>query len=159
APDAHGLDPARTPGRAEGRDRPRARHEGLAAARPRQGQADHPRHLPARRSGRGPSPHGKQRPHRQDRAHGGVTAPREEETMFDFGGKVLLLTGANGGITRAIARLFHGLGARMVLTDLNDAGLKAFGAELDGTGKRVATLKGDATRSADSDAAVKLAQD
>jgi len=78
--------------------------------------------------------------------------------MFDFTGKVLLLTGANGGITRAIARLFHQLGASLVLSDLNDAGLARFGAELDPSGQRVATLKGDATRSADSDAAVALAQ-
>ncbi|MBI3515745.1 MAG: SDR family oxidoreductase [Proteobacteria bacterium] len=79
--------------------------------------------------------------------------------MFDFGGKTLLLTGANGGITRAIARLFHVLGANLVLSDLNEAGLKGFGAELDPAGTRVATLKGDATKSADSDAAVKLAQE
>ena len=79
--------------------------------------------------------------------------------MFDFTGKVLLLTGANGGITRAIARLFHQQGASLVLSDLNDAGLKAFGAELDPAGKRVVTLKGDATKSADSDSAVRLARE
>src|SRR5580692_8455648 len=78
--------------------------------------------------------------------------------MFDFTGKVLLLTGANGGITRATALLFHQLGASLVLSDLDEAGLKGFGAELDPSGKRVVTLKGDATRSADSDAAVALAQ-
>ena len=58
--------------------------------------------------------------------------------------KVLLLTGANGGITRAVARLFHQLGASLVLSDLNEAGLRGFGAELDPTGGRVVTLKGDA---------------
>lgn len=79
--------------------------------------------------------------------------------MFDFGGKVLLLTGANGGITRAIARLFHQQGASLVLSDLNEAGLKTFGAELDPAGKRVVTLKGDATKSADSDAAVNVARE
>jgi 3-oxoacyl-[acyl-carrier protein] reductase len=79
--------------------------------------------------------------------------------MFDFSGKVLLLTGANGGITRAIARLFHQLGANLVLSDLNEAGLKGFGAELDPTGARVAILKGDAGRSADADAAVALARE
>ena len=79
--------------------------------------------------------------------------------MFDFSGKVLLLTGANGGITRAIARLFRQMGARLVLSDLNDAGLTAFGAELDKTGRSVVTLKGDASQSADSDAAVALARE
>jgi len=86
--------------------------------------------------------------------------------MFDFSGKVLLLTGANGGITRAIARLFHQLGASLVLSDLDAAGLAGFGAELDRSagpstgpaGGRVVTLEGDATKSADSDAAVALAQ-
>ncbi|HUA52524.1 MAG TPA: SDR family NAD(P)-dependent oxidoreductase [Candidatus Sulfotelmatobacter sp.] len=79
--------------------------------------------------------------------------------MFDFGGKVLLLTGANGGITRAVARLFRQLGASLVLSDLNENGLAAFGAELDETGEHVVTLKGDATRSADSEAAVTLARE
>lgn len=78
--------------------------------------------------------------------------------MFDFSGKTLLLTGANGGITRAIARTFHELGANLVLTDLDEAGVKGFGAELDATGKRVAALKGDVTQSADADAAVALCQ-
>ncbi len=78
--------------------------------------------------------------------------------MFDFGGKVLLLTGANGGITRAVARLFHQMGANLVLTDLNEAGLRGFGAELDPSGRRVVTLKGDASRSADSDDAVARAE-
>jgi len=79
--------------------------------------------------------------------------------MFDFGGKVLLLTGANGGITRAVARLFRQLGASLVLSDLNESGLAAFGAELDKTGTSVVTLKGDATKSADSEAAVALARE
>jgi 3-oxoacyl-[acyl-carrier protein] reductase len=78
--------------------------------------------------------------------------------MFDFSGKTLLLTGANGGITRAVARVFHQCGANLVLSDLKEAELAGFGAELDAAGTRVATLKGDATKSADSDAAVALAQ-
>lgn len=80
------------------------------------------------------------------------------EAGFDFAGKVLLLTGANGGIPRAVARLFHRLGASLVLSDLDAAGLQDFGAELDRSGTRVATLGGDATRPADSDEAVALAQ-
>lgn len=78
--------------------------------------------------------------------------------MLDFGGKTLLLTGANGGIPRATAQQFHALGANLVLTDLNAAGLQAFAAELDPSGKRVAALAGDATKSADADAAVAEAQ-
>src|SRR5260221_2411063 len=78
--------------------------------------------------------------------------------MFDFAGKTLRLTGANGGITRAVARVFFQCGANLVLSDLKDAELKSFGVELDPAGQRVVTLKGDATKSADSDAAVTLAQ-
>jgi 3-oxoacyl-[acyl-carrier protein] reductase len=77
---------------------------------------------------------------------------------IDFGGKTLLLTGANGGITRATAREFFARGANLVLSDLDEDGLTAFAAELDGSGKRVVTLRGDAARSADADAAVKAAQ-
>ena len=78
--------------------------------------------------------------------------------MADFTGKTLLLTGANGGITRATAREFFGRGANLVLTDLNADGLQAFATELDPSGKRIVRLKGDATRSADADAAVAAAQ-
>lgn len=79
--------------------------------------------------------------------------------MFDFNGKVLVLTGANGGITRSIARTFYEAGADMVLTDLDAEGLKAFGTELDPSGERVVTMKGDATKSADADAAAQTCRD
>ena len=79
--------------------------------------------------------------------------------MGDFSSKTLLLTGANGGITRATAREFFSRGANLVLTDLNADGLTAFAAELDPSGHRIVTLGGDATRSADADAAVAAAQD
>jgi NAD(P)-dependent dehydrogenase (short-subunit alcohol dehydrogenase family) len=38
--------------------------------------------------------------------------------MFDFQGKVLVLTGANGGIGRSLAKIFYDLGARLMLSDL-----------------------------------------
>jgi len=79
--------------------------------------------------------------------------------MFDFSGKVLFLTGANGGITRQIARTFFELGASCVLTDLDEGGIQAFADELDPSGKRALGLKQDATRSADADAAMAAARD
>ena len=79
--------------------------------------------------------------------------------MFDFKGKSLLLTGANGGITRAIARTFHELGARMVLSDLNGAGMEGFARELDPSGKSVFATKVDATRSEEVQASVDLARE
>lgn len=74
--------------------------------------------------------------------------------MFDFSGKILFLTGANGAITRQIARTFFELGASCMLTDLDGDGIKSFAAELDPTGKRVIGFKQDATSSQDADAAM-----
>ncbi|MBL8582458.1 MAG: SDR family oxidoreductase [Rhizobiaceae bacterium] len=79
--------------------------------------------------------------------------------MYDFNGRTLLLTGANGGISREIAREFYNCGATMVLTDLNIDGLRAFCEELDPSGQKVVAAKMDVTRSEDSDAAAQLAKD
>lgn len=67
--------------------------------------------------------------------------------MIDFHGRVLVLTGANGAITRAIAQTFFELGADLLLSDLDGEGLAGFARELDPSGRRVATLRQDARRS------------
>lgn len=79
--------------------------------------------------------------------------------MFTFEGKTLLLTGANGGITRSVARTFHELGAGMVLTDLDGEGVERFGRELDPSGKRVFTMKVDVTRSEECDASLRFVKE
>ncbi|WP_305044956.1 SDR family NAD(P)-dependent oxidoreductase [Geoalkalibacter sp.] len=79
--------------------------------------------------------------------------------MFDFKGKTLVLTGANGGITKSIAKTFYELGANMVLTDLDEKGLKAFAKELDPSGKIVIPVKVDVSKSEECDAAAKIAKD
>src|SRR5574340_377719 len=79
--------------------------------------------------------------------------------MFTFEGKTLLLAGANGGITRSVARTFHELGASMVLSDLDGEGVKRFAHELDPSGKRVFTMKVDVTKSEECDASVRLAKE
>lgn len=79
--------------------------------------------------------------------------------MYDFNGRTLLLTGANGGISRAIAGEFYKAGATMVLTDLNIDGLTAFCKELDPSGQKVVPIKMDVTKSGDADTAAKLAND
>lgn len=79
--------------------------------------------------------------------------------MYDFDQRTLLLTGANGGIGRETARLFHAHGARLVLTDLDEAGLAGVAQELDPCGERVATLRMNAGSPEDCDRAVALAQD
>jgi 3-oxoacyl-[acyl-carrier protein] reductase len=82
-----------------------------------------------------------------------------ETSMFDFSGKVLFLTGANGGITRAIARTFFELGASCVLTDLDEDGVRDFAKSLDTSGSRAIGLKQDAAKSEDADSAMAIAKD
>ncbi|WP_322008761.1 SDR family NAD(P)-dependent oxidoreductase [Paraburkholderia sp. J12] len=77
--------------------------------------------------------------------------------MYDFQGRTLLLTGANGGIGRAIATIFHQYGANMVLADMDEPGLRHFADALDPGGQGVATLRMDAAIPDDSGRAVDLA--
>ncbi len=75
---------------------------------------------------------------------------------FDFENRTLVLTGANGGIGRAIAEIFHASGARLVLTDLDGQALDDFAESL-GDMDRIATLKADASRVEDAERTVALA--
>ena len=79
--------------------------------------------------------------------------------MFDFSGKTLFLTGANGSISRAIAQLFFDLGATCVLTDLDEVGVTAFARELDSSGRRAIGLRQDAAVSADADKCLAAAKE
>lgn len=72
--------------------------------------------------------------------------------MFDFRERVLWLTGANGAISRAVARTFFDLGAICVLTDLDEAGVSAFARELDPEGRRCIGVRQDASASGEADA-------
>ncbi|WP_204985682.1 SDR family NAD(P)-dependent oxidoreductase [Microvirga pakistanensis] len=78
--------------------------------------------------------------------------------MFNFAGKTLLLTGANGSISRAIAKLFFDLGASCALTDIDEAALQAFARELDPQAERTLVLSQDAASSADADRALAAAK-
>ena len=73
--------------------------------------------------------------------------------MTDFSGRVLLLTGASGGIGRAIARAFYRAGAAMVLADLRQESLDELVREL---GERAVALRYDASAPEDATAAVAL---
>jgi len=79
--------------------------------------------------------------------------------MFDFTGKTLFLTGANGSISRAIARLFFDLGASCALTDIDEAGVQTFARELDPEAGRTLVLRQDAASSADADHCLALAKE
>lgn len=76
--------------------------------------------------------------------------------MFDFSDKTLLLTGANGVISRTIARTFFDLGANCVLTDLDEAGLGTFAKDLDPSGRRVVATRHDVTDPADTNKTLEL---
>ncbi len=75
--------------------------------------------------------------------------------MIDLTGKVLLLSGAAGGIGAAIAALLHRAGCRMVLTDR--LAPTALAAALDHTGRDVVACACDVTDSATVASAVALA--
>lgn len=78
--------------------------------------------------------------------------------QFDFAGRTLLLTGAGGGLGRAVASLFRRAGANLVLSDLDAAELDRFAAELGDAG-RVATRAADAASPDDAEALAALAQE
>ena len=76
---------------------------------------------------------------------------------FDFDNRTLVLSGANGGIGRAIASLFFASGANLVLSDLDEDALGGFAASL-GDDSRIAILKADASSAGDAEKTVSLAQ-
>lgn len=57
--------------------------------------------------------------------------------------RTALITGATGGIGRATAELFAREGARLVLTDIDDAALAELGDRLTAAGAEVLTLRLD----------------
>jgi NAD(P)-dependent dehydrogenase (short-subunit alcohol dehydrogenase family) len=72
--------------------------------------------------------------------------------MIDFDGKAALVTGAGSGIGKAIAAALAARGARVVLADIDEAGVKAAAAELGAEGHAIVTDL------AHSDAPAKLIQ-
>jgi 3-oxoacyl-[acyl-carrier protein] reductase len=76
--------------------------------------------------------------------------------MFDFSERVLLLTGANGGIGRAIAKEFLEAGAKIVMADINDQGTAEFARSIDPESANSASIKLDAGNAKDVERAVEL---
>lgn len=74
--------------------------------------------------------------------------------MFDFKRRVLLVTGAGGGIGSATAAYFHACGARVMIGDINETAATNVAKSLDPTGKRVHAMRYDASRSQDAQALV-----
>jgi 3-oxoacyl-[acyl-carrier protein] reductase len=77
--------------------------------------------------------------------------------MYDFQNKVLVLTGATGGIGQEVAKLFYAHGANLVLADRDEAALRRLSTTLDPTGLRVLTIPMDASQSSEADRLVKEA--
>ena len=76
--------------------------------------------------------------------------------MFDFSRRVLLLTGANGGIGRAIARQFVESGANVVMADIDDHGAAEFARSVGTAEGCVAVARLDASNAGDVDRAIEL---
>jgi len=76
--------------------------------------------------------------------------------MFDLTGKTALVTGASGGIGRAIARTLHGAGATVALSGTRQDALDALAAEL---GERVAVVPCNLSDPAAVDGLVKQVED
>ena len=65
------------------------------------------------------------------------------DKLFDLTGQVALVTGASRGLGQYFARALAGAGADLVLTSRRREDMAAFAAEMEGLGRRVATLELD----------------
>lgn len=70
--------------------------------------------------------------------------------LYDFSGKVILITGAAGAIGSEAARQFAKLGANVALTDIDEEKVKAVAAKIQQeTGSECIGIKADATNESD----------
>ncbi|RAI70852.1 short-chain dehydrogenase [Pseudomonas fluorescens] len=76
--------------------------------------------------------------------------------MYSLHDKVVLITGAGGGIGAASARALHGAGAKVVLLDVTETAVRELAAEL---GPRAVAMGASVTSREDMDRAVELAVD
>ena len=72
--------------------------------------------------------------------------------MRDFAGKVAVITGAAGGLGKALARRFARAGMKLVLADLDSAALASARAELESAGAAAIAVRTDVRKAADVEA-------
>jgi NAD(P)-dependent dehydrogenase (short-subunit alcohol dehydrogenase family) len=78
---------------------------------------------------------------------------------MDLNGKTCVITGAAGGIGRALSRRFHAAGANVLVTDIDAAGAGAVAAELDAARPgSAASIGGSVAREGDVVAGIDLAR-
>src|SRR5215468_9057590 len=75
--------------------------------------------------------------------------PSERVGVSRFQDKVVVITGAAGGIGRAAARRFASEGASVVLVDLSAAGLEESRAAVESAGGTALTVEADVTKATD----------
>src|SRR5699024_734269 len=168
-------DPRRTPGgRRAVPPRPRAgdQHDGARGDRRGRLLFLTARGLPPRRDGSGRGRGVRGRRHHGVPAHGGGRGaggdgpgPRRQGgagTMTVSAspsgtGRVLVLTGAAGGIGREIARGFARAGSRLLLADLSAEALASLAEELETDGAEVVTVAGDVSTAAGNERIVQAA--
>ena len=79
------------------------------------------------------------------------------ENMFNLTGKVAVITGASGALGGAVAKAYGYRGAKVILTDLNEAKLKEVFEELTAEGIDCSVIPADLTNETDSQKAINFA--
>lgn len=74
--------------------------------------------------------------------------------MFDFHGKVLLVTGGGSGIGRATAEYFAKCGANVLLADINAEAAKSVCTTIDASGRKARSVVYNASKPEDAQAAI-----
>jgi NAD(P)-dependent dehydrogenase (short-subunit alcohol dehydrogenase family) len=80
-------------------------------------------------------------------------------STHDFDGKVVIVTGAAGGLGRAFAQGFASAGASLVVADIDMAGVDETAALISATGAKAVAVKVDVTSKESTDALAQAALD